>query len=699
MAYVINKSDGTALTTLQDATVDNSTSITLVGRNYIGYGEAQNENYLFLLENFAHDTAPSRPIAGQLWFDNTINAMKLYDGDKWIVAGAAEISATAPTEPASGSFWFKSTAGTLYTWDGSQWVFIGPETSEGYGVTRAKSTTLISDTGLTYPVIELTVNDVVVGMITASPFTINTEANPRTGFTTLDAGLTLSSTTYVKGTLHGNADTATKLETRRNINSVLFDGTADITIKSSTTHRHISGDYIVGSDFDGSSEGITWSVDATSANTLGKVVARNASGGFAAGLITADLAGDVTGNISGTTGNFSGTVTAARFVGATLSGNALTATEFETSRNINGVPFNGGQDITVPAAAGTLTGNSIANSVLFSSLTTLGTLVDLSVTGAITVNSNLTISATGAQSEVQGNRSLSLEANDGSKIASAVVISPDVSVLAGTGSNGGLVPGTTGTVDLGKSNLTWDNVYGNSFIGDLQGNADTATLATTTTNIAGGATGSFPYQTASGATSLLPAGSAGLVLHTSGAGGTPYWAAPSLSDLTPGDYITGSAYDGLAAKTFAVDATTSNTASKVVARDSSGNFAAGTITASLNGNATTATQATNNVLKVGDTMTGFLTLHANPTTNLHAATKKYVDDTVAAGVNNNLWAGATTLANVQATYSSYPIGTRVAFWEERNYSRPANSNGGSVSISDRYRRVVEKRASTWVNVG
>lgn len=32
-----------------------------------------------------------------------------------------------------------------------------------------------------------------------------------------------------------------------------------------------------------------------------------------------------------------------------------------------------------------------------------------------------------------------------------------------------------------------------------------------------------------------------------------------------------------------------------------------------------------NVLKAGDTMTGFLTLNANPTANLHAATKQYVD--------------------------------------------------------------------------
>jgi hypothetical protein len=64
--------------------------------------------------------------------------------------------------------------------------------------------------------------------------------------------------------------------------------------------------------------------------------------------------------------------------------------------------------------------------------------------------------------------------------------------------------------------------------------------------------------------------------------------------LTAGTYLTsGGTFDGSAARTFAVDATSANTASKVVARDASGDFSAGTITAALSGNATTATTATN----------------------------------------------------------------------------------------------------------
>jgi len=70
-------------------------------------------------------------------------------------------------------------------------------------------------------------------------------------------------------------------------------------------------------------------------------------------------------------------------------------------------------------------------------------------------------------------------------------------------------------------------------------------------------------------------------------------AGSVANSLTAGTYLTGTAFNGSSAQTWTVDATSANTASKVVARDSSGNFSAGTITAALAGNATTATTATN----------------------------------------------------------------------------------------------------------
>ena len=91
------------------------------------------------------------------------------------------------------------------------------------------------------------------------------------------------------------------------------------------------------------------------------------------------------------------------------------------------------------------------------------------------------------------------------------------------------------------------------------------------------------------------------------------------------------------------------------------------------------------------------------TVNDHIMTPLRVQQAITARVDEiyqePYWAGATTYSNVVNTYNSFPLGTRVAFWEERSYSRPANSNGGSVSISDRYMRIIRKTTSGWVNAG
>ena len=101
------------------------------------------------------------------------------------------------------------------------------------------------------------------------------------------------------------------------------------------------------------------------------------------------------------------------------------------------------------------------------------------------------------------------------------------------------------------------------------------------------------------------------------------------------------------------NAASTNTAGTVVLRDASGNFAAGNITANLTGNVTGA--ASSNVLKSGDTMTGFLTLHADPTNALHPATKQYVDR-LEQGLKAKPAAKAATSANIAATYNNGTAG-------------------------------------------
>jgi hypothetical protein len=80
MSYTIYKTNGLQLLTLLDGTLDDKYGVKLVGKNYINYGTAQNENFIYLLENFASDIAPLYPLAGQLWYNTTANTINCYDG-------------------------------------------------------------------------------------------------------------------------------------------------------------------------------------------------------------------------------------------------------------------------------------------------------------------------------------------------------------------------------------------------------------------------------------------------------------------------------------------------------------------------------------------------------------------------------------------------------------------------------------------
>jgi hypothetical protein len=85
-----------------------------------------------------------------------------------------------------------------------------------------------------------------------------------------------------------------------------------------------------------------------------------------------------------------------------IDGNAITATRLQTARNINGVSFNGAVDITVTAAAGTVTGTTLASNVVNSSLTSVGTLTGLTVSNTIHRNIAL-VTRKHASSQLMGN--------------------------------------------------------------------------------------------------------------------------------------------------------------------------------------------------------------------------------------------------------------------------------------------------------
>ena len=191
MAYTINKYDGSQVTVIADGTIDNTLDIKLIGKNYAGYGEVQNENLVFLLENFSNATQPSKPVRGQIWFDSGTRKLKFYDGTKFRTTGGAEISATAPTGLTTGDFWYDTTNDQLYAWNGVEFILIGPQGVSGSGTTQMLSRSVLDSNSVGHAIIEAIVNDKTVYIISADEFTLSA-INPITGFTAIKKGLTLA---------------------------------------------------------------------------------------------------------------------------------------------------------------------------------------------------------------------------------------------------------------------------------------------------------------------------------------------------------------------------------------------------------------------------------------------------------------------------------------------------------------------------
>ena len=168
MAYAIDRYNNTLLTTVEDGTVDQTTDLKFIGKNYAGYGEIQNENFLFLLENFSGANQPARPVSGQVWFDSGTSKLKFYDGGQWRTTGGAEIGSTEPTGLSNGDFWWNSANDQLYVYNGTSFILIGPQNA-GEGVTQMQSIEVLDTTGATRGIISAVIEDETIFVISPGP--------------------------------------------------------------------------------------------------------------------------------------------------------------------------------------------------------------------------------------------------------------------------------------------------------------------------------------------------------------------------------------------------------------------------------------------------------------------------------------------------------------------------------------------------
>ena len=195
MAYQVDKFNGAFFVSVEDGTIDTTSDLRFVGKNYAGYGEVQNENFLHLLENFSNTTAPPKVVTGQIWFDSANKKLKFYDGSRFKLAGGAEVSTTAPSGLTTGDFWWDSAAKQLYAWTGTEFALIGPEASPDLGSSIVSASVVKGTVGTAvgpHTILKVLADDKVIGIFSKTAFTLDNAQNAIDDFTVIKKGFTMA---------------------------------------------------------------------------------------------------------------------------------------------------------------------------------------------------------------------------------------------------------------------------------------------------------------------------------------------------------------------------------------------------------------------------------------------------------------------------------------------------------------------------
>jgi hypothetical protein len=337
MSYNINLTNGTTLIPggLSDGSIDVShSSLTLIGRNYAGYGQFLNENFISLLENFANGTGPSNPLKGQLWWDTANNILRVWSGVSWkISTGATSREHNSPPGDLSslgGDLWFDNTNGQLNVYSGTGWITVGPTQTPATGNTGTLPALITDTSGSTHVVIQFTISGTIYAILSKDTF-----SSALAGFTTVKAGLNFTT-----------------------LGTALVINTQDINATAST---------IVQRDGAGST-----SVNGLTAATV------NATGSVTAPTIIGRLTGNVVGNVSATT----------------ISASTISTQGINASSGYTGTILTGSQP-NITSLTGltsvTITGSATLNGSAIIAQNGPATLTTITATTAILPSANLTV--------------------------------------------------------------------------------------------------------------------------------------------------------------------------------------------------------------------------------------------------------------------------------------------------------------------
>jgi hypothetical protein len=381
MAYTITLTDGTVFATINDGTINTNSSMTLVGKNYAGYGDFLNENYIHLLESGSNTTAPSAPLTGQLWWDKTNNLLKVYNGSIFKTISAATSSATAPVSNVIGDLWYDTTNAQLKVWTGSAFIVVGPAFSSSQGTSGAIPETITDSVGATKFITSIYVNNNRVA-IAYDGASFVPQASLLSTFPNIFPGITLTTT-----------------------NSAIFAGTAN----NASNLNSLQSSQFMRSDTNTSTTG-TLNVLNNSGLSVGATNAISMTQSTNDGLIRSSINGAnlvIQSNVGGTIFNVASALGTGVFA---VANSATVGTTLSAAGNITGGNVNtgglvsatgnvrGGNIVSVASISGvgiTATGNITGNNVSSTNAITAGTTV--SAAGNITAGSGAFFLGNGSQ--------------------------------------------------------------------------------------------------------------------------------------------------------------------------------------------------------------------------------------------------------------------------------------------------------------
>ena len=337
MPYSITTYSGTAVATVQDATINTtSTALTLIGRDYAGYGAFLNENFIYLLENFAGNTAPNQKLTGQIWYDTSVNTLKVWNlsANVWKPISSSIAQSTAPLGATSstGDLWVDTDTNQLYVYNNG-WQLIGPGVTSTDGTTSGPLVEVIQDSSDNdHTVIKFYVQNQVIGIVSLDP--VFTPKNSIAGFTLIYPGFNLVNSSAVSGSqLTGDASNALTLNGVTSAQFLRSDQDA------STPYQLNVGNLIVGSSL---------AINEVSSNNEVKVTSLLNGYNFNVYANIGGLANTRILGISGTTGAI--TIDKAVAIGSTLGvTGAFTANSTTTLVGVTTL-----QDKIKPGANGTI---------------------------------------------------------------------------------------------------------------------------------------------------------------------------------------------------------------------------------------------------------------------------------------------------------------------------------------------------------